>query len=222
MTLEQFLSSASSDNNLALQQAKEYHINNAQLVAATTVNQVLAQLNMTGVLQDIARTSKHPARHRVASVLLSVQGNHPFNFIEGTPAGDANLMMLDWLIHSAMTKYATPLRSFKQTMVSLSNKIVYPFEHTTLYDVLNTRKQLPLTRVDCVDGNVIFTVVNTTTQSVDKHSPRLFGLNRRLQQWQQITTIEIEAAGDYAIPLLPRWHNTILRLEDAYNIVERG
>ena len=218
MTLEQFLSSASSDNNLALQQAKEYHINNTQLVAATTVNQVLAQLNMTGVLQDIANDTEHPARHKIASVLLSVQGNHPFNFIENTLAGDANLMMLDWLSHVAMTEYATELQSFKQTMMSLSNRIVYPFEHTTLYDVLNIRKQLPLTRVDCVDGNVIF----TTTQSVDKHSPRLFGLNRRLQQWQQITTIEIEAAGDYAIPLLPRWHNTILRLEDAYNIVERG
>ena len=217
MTLEQFLSSASSDNDLALQQAKEYQINNSQLVAATTVNQVLAQLNMTGVLQDIANDAEHPARHKIASVLLSVQGNHPFNFIENTPAGDANLMMLDWLIHIAMTEYATELQSFKQTMMSLSNRVVRPFEHTTLYDVLNIRKQLPLTRVDCVGGNVIF----TTTQSVDKHSPRLFGLNRRLQQWQQITTIEIEAAGDYAIPLLPRWHNTILRLEDAYNIVEQ-
>ena len=57
------------------------------MLPATTVNQMFAKLDLTGVIADIADDPNHIARHKLKSVLLSIQGNHEFNFIQGTTAG---------------------------------------------------------------------------------------------------------------------------------------
>ena len=219
MTLQEFLATASSDNVVALQQARDYQVGSNQLIPATTVNQVLAQLNMTGVLQDIAVDTLHPARHKIASVLLSVQGNHDFNFIEGTVAGDGNLMVLDWLIGVAMVDYAQQLTVFKQTMQALANRKVAPFINTTLHDVLIVREQCPMKPVQSVGK---FAIIETS-DDVENHNPRLFAFNERLHRWQRVNSFyNVSATGKYEAEIPSQWINSTLMVDDAYGVINVG
>jgi hypothetical protein len=219
MTLQEFLATASSDNVVALQQARDYQVGSNQLIPATTVNQVLAQLNMTGVLQDIAVDTLHPARHKIASVLLSVQGNHDFNFIEGTVAGDGNLLMLDWLIGVAMVDYAQQLTVFKQTMQALANRKVAPFINTTLHDVLIVREQCPMKPVQSVGK---FAIIETSND-LENHNPRLFAFNERLHRWQRVNSFyNVSATGKYEAEIPSQWINSTLMVDDAYGVINVG
>ena len=233
MTLQEFLATASSDNVVALQQARDYQTGSDYMIPATTVNQVLAQLNMTGVISDLSKADAvrkeglmgvisyedHPARHKLSSVLLSIQGNHDFNFIEGTTAGDGNLMMLDWLIGVAMVDYAQQLTVFKQTMQSLANRKVKPFINTTLHDVLIVREQCPMKPVQSVGK---FAIIETS-DDVENHNPRLFAFNERLHRWQRVNSFyNVSATGKYEAEIPPQWINSALMVDDAYGVINVG
>lgn len=107
------------------------------MLPATTVNQLFAKLDLTGVIQDIAATHDHKFRHKMASVILSIGGNHPFNFIEGTTAGDGNLAMLDDMI-ADLPNLAAKLLQFRGTVYHLANRR-RPFAGVTLADVVAAR-----------------------------------------------------------------------------------
>lgn len=108
------------------------------LIPATTVNQLFAQLDLTGVIQDIAADHQHVFRHKMASVILSIGGDHPFNFAVGTVAGDGNLAMLDAMIN-ALPELAAKLTQFKATVYAMANKPSRPFAAVTLANVIAAR-----------------------------------------------------------------------------------
>lgn len=108
------------------------------LIPATTVNQLFAKLDLTGFIQDIAATHDHQFRHKMASVILSIGGDHPFNFIEGTTAGDGNLAMLDSMIAN-MPELAAKLQQFRTVMYDLANK-KRPYATVKLADVVKARE----------------------------------------------------------------------------------
>lgn len=108
------------------------------LIPATTVNQLFAQLDLTGVIQDIAADHQHVFRHKMASVILSIGGDHPFNFSVGTIAGDGNLAMLDAMIAN-LPELAAKLTQFKATVYAMANKKVRPFASVTLNNVVAAR-----------------------------------------------------------------------------------
>lgn len=107
------------------------------LIPATTVNQLFAKLDLTGFIQDIAATHDHQYRHKMASVILSIGGDHPFNFIEGTTAGDGNLAMLDSMI-AKLPELAAKLQQFRTVMYDLANK-KRPYATVNLADVITAR-----------------------------------------------------------------------------------
>ena len=216
MTLQQFLSTASKDHVEALAQAKAFSIGEGVLLPATTVNQMFAQLDLTGVIKDVAEDTTHPARHKLASVLLSIQGNHEFNFIQGTVAGNGNLQMLDWLIAVAMTEYTPQLTTLKQTLVALSNKQIYPFANVTLHDVLIARNACPKKTITATGR---FAVI-TTTADCEKHNPRLLAFNTRLSQWQRINSFyNVEQAGTYEAEIPSQWCGSELAVDDCYGVI---
>ncbi|WP_348731831.1 hypothetical protein [Rheinheimera texasensis] len=107
------------------------------LIPATTVNQLFAKLDLTGFIQDIAATHDHQFRHKMASVILSIGGDHPFNFIGGTAAGDGNLAMLDSMIAN-LPDLAVKLQQFRAVMYDMANK-KRPYSGVTLAEVIAAR-----------------------------------------------------------------------------------
>lgn len=138
------------------------------MLPATTVNQKFAELDLTGFIDDIAATQGHPFRHKMASVNKSIIGNHPFNFIEGTTAGDGNLLMLDMMIAN-IPELSTKMTAFRATVHALANRKQRPFAGVTLADVIAARSvqlddewhELPET-----DGRTLALQLNTRTPEV--------------------------------------------------------
>ena len=129
---------AGLDDDVVLATLQNVYTVETNLIPATTVNQLFAQLDLTGIIQDIAADHQHPFRHKMASVLLSIGGDHPFNFIQGTVAGDGNIAMLNQMI-TGMPDIADKLTGFRNTMVALANKKKYPFAGVTLSQVSAAR-----------------------------------------------------------------------------------
>lgn len=112
-------------------------VSEGNLIPATTINQLFAKLDLTGFIQDIAADQQHAFRHKMASVVLSIGGDHPFNFIEGTTAGDGNLVMLDAMIAS-LPNLTDKLTQFKAVVYAMANQ-KRPFAAVTLADVARVR-----------------------------------------------------------------------------------
>ena len=108
------------------------------MLPATTVNQKFAELDLTGFIDDIAATQGHPFRHKMASVNKSILGNHPFNFIEGTTAGDGNLLMLDMMIAN-IPELSAKMTAFRATVHALANRKRPQFSGVRLDDVIAAR-----------------------------------------------------------------------------------
>lgn len=216
MTLSEFLATASADHAQALAEARAFTVNAGQLIPATTINQLFAQLDLTGVIADVADDATHPARHKLKSVLLSVQGNHDFNFITGTTAGDGNLLMLDWLIAGPMQAYAAQLTQFKTTVSALANRVSYPFANVTLHDVLIIRNACPTKPVTQSGGWVTI----TTTADCEAHRPQLHALNSRTGQWRRVNNFGVvSVAGVYDCRVPPEWVGAQLAVDDAYGVI---
>lgn len=217
MTLQEFLLTADVDHNVALSQAKSYFVSEGTLVPATTVNQLFAQLDLTGVIKDASEDVTHSARHKLLSVLLSIQGNHPFNFIVGSTAGDGNLLMIDWLIAGPLSDYAAQLTQFKNTMMYLSNKSTTPFANITLHDVLFNRGVCPTKAL--VNGGSGYVYV-TTTADCEKHNPRITAVNPRTNQVQRVNSFyNVAAAGTYEAVIPRQFNDWNLFVDDAYGVM---
>lgn len=215
MTLSEFLATASADHAQALAEARAFTVNAGQLIPATTINQLFAQLDLTGIIADLADDAAHPARHKLKSVLLSVQGNHDFNFITGTTAGDGNLLMLDWLIAGPMSDYAAQLVQFKATVSVLANRVSYPFANATLHDVLIERKDCPTKPVTHSGGWVTI----TTNADCEAHRPQLMAHNARTGQWQRVNNFGVvSAAGTYDCRVPPEWIGAELEVDNPYGV----
>lgn len=216
MQLSEFLASASADHTQALAEAQAFTLNAGQLIPATTINQLFAQLDLTGVITDVAEDVDHPARHKLKSVLLSVQGNHDFNFITGTTAGDGNLLMLDWLIAGPMSAYALQLEHFKSTVSALANRAARPFANATLHDVLVIRNACPTKPVTQSGGWVTI----TTTVDCPAHRPQLHALNSRTGQWQRVNNFGVvSTAGTYDCRVPPESNGAELAVDDPYGVI---
>lgn len=217
MNLKEFLLTADPDHNIALQQAKDFTTTAGSLIPATTVNQLFAQLDLTGVIKDASENLSHAARHKLLSVLLSVQGNHEFNFIEGTAAGNGNLAMLDWLIGVAMTEHAVALTQFKAIVHAMSNKATKPFANTTLHDVLIARGVCP-TKPLIYDGSGYAYI--TTTEVCDTHNPRILGVNPITGQTQRVNSfIGVSEVRTYEAIIPRQFTGWDFVVDDVYEVI---
>lgn len=125
------------DNNQLLATLQAKTIVEGSLIPATTVNQLFANLGLSGAIKDIAETVGHQFRDEMLSVMWSIGGNHPFNFIEGSTAGDGNLAMLDSMIAN-LPDLAVKLQQFRAVVYDMANK-KRPFVAVTLPDVVAAR-----------------------------------------------------------------------------------
>lgn len=129
---------ASLTDEQALAALQAATVSEGAMIPATTINQLFAKLDLTGFIDDIAATPNHLFRHKMASVNKSIVGNHEFNFIEGTTAGDGNLLMLDAMITN-IPELSAKMSEFRAIVHALANRQKQPFANVTLADVAAAR-----------------------------------------------------------------------------------
>ena len=222
ISLKDFLETADQDNQVALQQARDYTANQGKLIAATTVNSVLAELNMTGIVKDIANDPTHVARHKMASVILGIQGGEPFNFIQGTSRGDGVIAMLDWLADNVEAEHQPKIVMFKNVLVGMANGVVQPFANVTLHDVLIARNQCETSdNVQIVGRQAVIELAG----EFEPHKPRLLAKNPATGQWQRINNFAnadnspCAVAGVYACIIPAQFSGWSLKADDPYGAV---
>ena len=222
MSLKEFLSTADADHNIALQQARDYTRNQGKLIAATTVNSVLAELNMTGIVKDIANDPNHIARHKMASVILGIQGGEPFNFIQGTSRGDGVIAMLDWLADNVEPEHQAKIVMFKTVLVGMANEDVNPFANTTLHDVLIVRDACETSDKVAINGRQ---AVIELVGEFEPHKPRLLAKNQITGKWQRINNFAnadnspCSTPGKYTCIIQPQFAGWPLKVDDPYGAV---
>lgn len=193
MQLSDFLLTASADHAQAVIEANNFTQNEGHLLPATTVNGILANLDLTGHVEDIAKDVDHPFRHKMSSLLLSIGGNHEFNFIVGKTVGDAQIATLNQII-TGIPELAVKLTAFRDTVLFLANKQVRPLLGTTLHDVLITRGICPTRPLAQANGYAILTTVAVCPM----HNPRILMLNPRTGTYQRIANfMGVGKAGVY-------------------------
>jgi hypothetical protein len=195
--LADFLLTANPDHALALAEAHAYTVNDGHMLPATTISGILAKHNLTGHVVDISNDVGHPFRHKMLSMRMSIEGDHPFNFIIGKTVGDEQIATLNQMI-TGIPELAVQLTAFRDTVLFLANKTVQPLLGTTLHDVLITRNVCPMRPVTQAGGYAVL----TTVADCPTHNPRILMLNPRTGTYQRIANfMGVGAAGVYDVQL---------------------
>ena len=215
MTLEQFLQTADADHATALQQAREYETTQGRFITSNTLTVYVVQLSLYSVLADIANTTEHPARDMCMAVIDRLRGVSDFNFITGTPMGDANFALLDALI-THLSDHTAALNQLKAAVTAYCNQSVKPFANATLHDVLVARDAVTLKPVVMAGGYVTV----TTSADCETHRPRLVAFNPRTGKHQRINNFDtVSTAGVYECAVPPLWYGYDLFVDDAYGVM---
>ena len=216
MTLQEFLTTAPQDHQLALEAANNYSVTIGQLIDATTVNGALTDFKLITVLKDISENTTHPARDICLGVYTGLLGNHPFNLMQNSFTGQRALAQLNWLIETGLPEHATALSQFRDLMSWRANVVSYPFANVTLHDILIERKVCPTKPVAQISGWV---TINTTTDC-PAHRPQLLAFNTRTEQWQRINNFGVvSVAGRYDCQVPREWIGTELAADDPYGVI---
>lgn len=215
--LKTFLETASENHEQALIEARQHPVNEGRLIPATTMNQLLASFGLLEPMWDIQADKNHPnaaARSSCIAVLLSIQGNHEFNFIHGTVAGEGNKALLSQMIEVTMTEYAQQLIQFRATVLALANKTTYPFANVTLHDVLVARDAVEdFKLLESPDGWVSIEV----STECETHNPRLQAFNPHNEQWVPAGVFRgVGAVGKYVTQVPRNVFGWNLRVDDIY------
>lgn len=213
MNLETFLASANADPELALAEARLYSEPKGNMIEATTVNGLLSDLKLTGLIEDISNSPDHLARPVMKSILLGLKGNHPFNFIVGTAAGDRAINTINWVISTGLPEHGVVISQFKDLMMYLANGANFPFAEISLHAVLIARGICPVLE-DCTPIAGYFVIDNLA--ACPRHSPNLWGKNSRTLRWNSIGRFPmVEGTGRYELPK-PAGDYSAYRIDNAY------
>ena len=96
---------------------------------------------------------------------------------------------------------------------------VTPFSRITLHDVLLTRGTCPTVAVTQSGGYAVI----TTSAETETHNPRLLALNPRTGEIVRIESFRgVSAAGIYDAKVPAEWRNADVFVDDAYGVVGVG
>lgn len=214
-TLVDFLATADLDNAIALQQAQVYEGVQGRFITSNTLTVYVVQLGLYSLFVDASNTMDHAARDMCMAVVDRLRGVSDFNFIVGSPMGDANFALLAGL-KQALPDSLAQLDQLQAVVTGYCNPSVAPFINTTLHDVLLLRKQCPESSV-VIEGNY---AVITTTADCEKHSPQLLAVNPRTNKKQRINNFYgVELAGKYDCAIPPEFNGWQLSVDNAYGVM---
>lgn len=231
--LATFLETANEDDLIALDEARAHEENQGVLLPATTVNQLLAAFGLLEIVWDIQNNTEHvnkSVRSSCIALLLSINGNHEFNFIHGKTAGEGNKQILDMMIaegereldevptYKTLADYVPQLLQFKDMVLWLANKVVYPFANTTLHEVKVVRNSFTEDDYMTVTSDDGYVVIEVLTEC-ELHNPRLQAFNPHTEQWVAAGHIRgVGAVGKYSTQVPRHVFGWELRVDDVYGV----
>jgi len=215
MTLAEFLSTASPDNETALSQARAYTVTQPVFITSNTMTVYVVQAGLYDVFTDTANDETSPVRGICLALMDRLRGQSEFNLSASLPLGQANLQMLEAL-RLGLPQRAEKIAALRDTLVSVSSQQVQPFANVTLHDVLIARDACP--RKGVTATGQWLTV--TTTADCEPHSPRIYGTNPRTQRTEILGNIRIQNAGVYEFKMPTHYlQHTDLCIDDAYGVI---
>lgn len=215
MTLKEFLLTADPDHTVALQQAQEYTETQGRFITSNSLTVYVVQLGLYSVFNDVAATVGHPIRDICMAVIDRLRGVSDFNFIRGTPMGDANFLLLAALKQGLQSKL-NELTQLEQLVDVYCNQAVRPFANITLHDVLITREVCPTIPATANGGYVTI----TTNGDCVKHNPRLMAKNPRTDKWQRINNFyDVSVSGTYDASVPPQFSGLELAVDNPYGVI---
>ena len=215
MQLNEFLSTASPDNEAALSQARAYTVTQPVFITSNTMTVYVVQAGLYDVFTDTANDETSPVRGICLALMDRLRGQSEFNLSASLPLGQANLQMLEAL-RLGLPQHAAKIAALRDTLVSVSGQSVQPFANVTLHDVLIARDACPRKAVSVSQG---FAVINTSADC-PMHSPRLLALNPRTGSWQRINSFyNVSNAGAYEAQIPREWLGAQLAVDDAYGVM---
>jgi hypothetical protein len=203
MNLQQFLVSIDPDKLLtpqdALTAAIAYSITEPVFITSNTLTVYVVGAGLYDVFNDIATNVASPVRGICMALMDRLRGQSEFNLSSSLPLGQANIQMLNTLI-SALPEHAVKITSLRNTLMAISNKVVFPFATTTLHDVMIVRDECPVIEMEIGSDWLVM----ETLSACPIHNPRISAYNPRTGKLQRIANfMGVGVIGSYET-LIPR------------------
>lgn len=212
MTLQEFLSTASQNNQEALDAAKTVTTVTGRLISSGILTIETVKLGLYSVFNDVAATVGHPARDMCMAISHRLRTDTEFDFIQGTPAGDDTIAMVD-MMAMLIPEKAAEFASLKTFGIAQCNSVEFPFAYATLHTVMSIRGQCP-TIENCMMINGYFVIENSV--ECPMHSPTLWGQNPRTLAWVSLGRFPmVSAVGRYEL-MNPGSTYSAFRIDNAY------
>ena len=215
MTLAEYLSTASPDNETSLSDVLAHTVTQPVFITSNTMTVYVVQAGLYDVFTDTANDETSPVRGICLALMDRLRGQSEFNLSASLPLGQANLQMLEAL-RLGLPQHAEKIAALRDKLVSVSGQSVQPFASATLHDVLIARDACARKAVSVSQG---FAVINTSADCLT-HNPRLFALNPRTGLWQRINSFyNVSTAGAYEAQIPREWLGAQLAVDDAYGVM---
>lgn len=216
LSRHEFLQTADADHNIALEQLRQYSVQVPQFITSNSLTVYVVKHGLYDVFSDLANNSDSPVRGICMALMDRLKGQSEFNLSEHLPLGQANLQMLNTLI-LALPEHSENISNLRDLLVGISNQTQFPYANATLHDVLVDRGVCPLVQITTVNG--VWAMIETS-EDCPVHNPRVFVMNPRLQQLQQIGNFRnVGYSGKYEMRVPNEWVGADLLVDDAYGVI---
>ena len=211
-TITEFLSTADSDDAVALTQARKF----SEQVLKPLEGRMLNERTVLGLIGMAAGETFMQSLEAAPDSMIPARVKVWFKPSEaGIDIGSPTAVQLV----DSMAKAGAITASNAGLLKGYAYDTVTPFERITLHDVLITRGTCPTVAVTQSGGYVVI----TTTADTEPHNPRLLALNPRTGALVRIESFRgVSSAGNYDARVPSEWRNADLFVDDAYGVVGSG
>jgi len=211
-TLTEFLSTADSDDAVALTQARSF----SEQVLKPLEGRMLNERTVLGLIGMASGETFMQSLEAAPDSMIPARVKVWFKPSEaGIDIGSPTAVQLV----DSMAKAGAITASNAGLLKGYAYDTVTPFERITLHNVLLTRGTCPTVAVTQSGGYVVI----TTTAETELHNPRLLALNPRTGALVRIESFRgVASAGTYDARVTSEWRNAELFADDAYGVVGAG
>ena len=211
-TLTEFLSTADSDDAVALTQARSF----SEQVLKPLEGRMLNERTVLGLIGMASGETFMQSLEAAPDSMIPARVKVWFKPSEaGIDIGSPTAVQLV----DSMAKAGAITASNAGLLKGYAYSTVTPFERINLHSVMVTRGTCPTVAVTQSGGYVVI----TTTADTEPHNPRLLALNPRTGALVRIESFRgVSSAGTYDARVPSEWRNAELFADDAYGVVGAG
>ena len=220
ISLKDFLETADQDNQVALQQARDYSAIQPMFLTSNTLTVYVVQAGLYNVFAAEAQKNDSPVQGICMALMDRLKGTSEFNLSETLPLGQANINMLNTLAQ-VMTDHTVMINALRDTLIGISNKVVYPFANVTLHDVLITRDACPTKELFSVLTPPNTYIIVNLLSDVPTHSARITAVNPRTNQREILGRVWLSKAALYQFKVPSHYSDySGFEIDDSYGAIE--